>query len=98
MSDFPFDHDSGKAMNRHRSNAKAEAGLEHRKLREEIEALKHDNGRLLESLNQAESELERLRLRVAMLEGELEIACDELPQEMAERADAALNDFPKHQT
>ena len=63
MNDFPFDHDSGKAMGRYRSNAKAEAGLERRKLREEIKALKHDNGRLLESLNSAESGIERLRKR-----------------------------------
>ena len=40
MNDFPFDHDSGKAMNRHMSNAKAETGLEKRKLRDEIERLR----------------------------------------------------------
>lgn len=37
MNDFPFDHDSGKAMNRHRSNAQAEAGLKHRQAMSDFE-------------------------------------------------------------
>ena len=52
-NDFPFDHDSGRDMNRHRSNAKAEAGLEHRKLREENERLREQNRELLQALQVA---------------------------------------------
>ena len=58
---------SNKQFCRVRSNAQAEAGLEHRKLREEIEALKHDNAKLFGSLNSAESEIERLRARAAFI-------------------------------
>ena len=40
MNDFPFDHDSGKSMGRHMSNATMQGMTEHRKLREEIERLR----------------------------------------------------------